>query len=72
MEKFWALDFVGERECELVYNDQLYKSWDEANTARVETGRPELFDITEYRLVDLEDVYDSKVQITNDLHVLMV
>lgn len=63
---YYALDFINSEECELVYNDQLYASWDEAAAARDATGRPDLFDITEYRYIDLLDVYNaSKLEIVD-------
>lgn len=59
MEKYWALDYTDDRECELVYNDQLYPTKAAARTAAKATGHPENFDVTPYRLVDLIDVYQA-------------
>lgn len=56
---YWALDFVNETECELVYRDQVYETEEEAEKAREATGRPELFDITFYNMLDLMEVYDT-------------
>lgn len=69
--KYWALDYVnGELgECELVYNDQLYATEEEAATAREATGRPDLFDITWYSKLDLEEVYNMLVIIDKHLKV---
>ena len=73
MKQFWALDYVDKYECELVYNDQLYNSWEEANAARLLIGRPELFDITKYGELDLEkEVYNHPIIISNDLKVHMI
>lgn len=59
--EYYALDYVNpvDDECELVYNDQLYASWYEAYMAAQATGRPDLFDITMYRYIDLVDTYNT-------------
>lgn len=69
--KYYALDYVNgqDGECELVYNDQLYMTKEEAEAAREATGRPDLFDVTWYGEKDLEDVYMTKVKIDEDLIV---
>ena len=54
---------------ELVYNDQLYSSEEEAAAAREATGRPDLFDITWYSSLDLDEVYGATVNISDDLLV---
>lgn len=59
MEKYWALDYTDDRECELVYNDQLYPTKAAARAAAKATGHPEHFDVTPYRTVDLIDVYNA-------------
>ena len=71
--KYWALDYVnGELgECELVYNDQLYATEEEAEAAREATGRPDLFDITWYTPLDLDEVYGRTVTILDNLIVSM-
>ena len=56
----------------LVYNDQLYDSREEAAAARTATGRPELFDITEYTIDELEKVYMSEIYIHKNLKVQCV
>ena len=70
---YWALDYVnGELgECELVYNDQLYATEKEAEAAREATGRPDLFDITWYTPLDLDEVYGRTVTILDNLIVSM-
>lgn len=69
--KYWALDYVnGELgECELVYNDQLYATEEEAEAAREAIGRPDLFDITWYTPLDLDEVYGRTVTILDNLIV---
>lgn len=66
--EYYALDYVNpiDNECELVYNDQLYASWNEAHAAAQATGQPDLFDITMYRYIDLLDTYNaSKLEIVD-------
>lgn len=66
--EYYALDYVNPvcDECELVYDDQLYASWNEAYAAAQATGRPDLFDITMYRYIDLLEVYNaSKLEIVD-------
>ena len=66
--EYYALDYVNpvDNECELVYDDQLYASWNEAYMAAQATGRPDLFDITMYQYIDLLEVYNaSKLDITD-------
>ena len=69
--KYWALDYVNgqDGECELVYNDQLYATEEEANAAREATGRPDLFDVTWYTPLDLDDIYLHRVTILDNLIV---
>ena len=73
MEKFWALDYVDEYECELVVDAQLYATEEEAYAAREAKAHPERYDITWYTLADLEqDVFGSKIRITPELKVEIV
>ena len=69
--KYWALDYVNgqDNECELVYNDQLYLTEEAAVAAREATGRPDLFDITWYTPLDLDEVYSRHVTILDNLMV---
>lgn len=71
MKKYWTLDYVnGELgECELVYNDQLYSTEEEAAAAREKTGNPILFDVTWYTILDLEDIYHKDITISDELVV---
>ena len=69
--KYWALDYVNgqDGECELVYNDQLYATEEDAYAAREATGRPDLFDVTWYTPLDLDEVYCHHVTILDNLTV---
>lgn len=68
---YWAIDYVDELECELVCNDQLYTSWNDANAALQELyGDSENYEINSYGLGDLEDVYNQGFTINNKLQVL--
>ena len=53
MEKFWALDYVDEHECELVVDGQLYATEEEAYAAREALPHPERYDVTWYTKADL-------------------
>ena len=69
---YWTLDYVNwqDGECELVYDDQLYKTEDEAKAAREATGRPDLFDVNWYTYLDLEeDVYGCEILVDEKLKV---
>lgn len=74
MKKYYALDYVNKLECELVYNDQLYLTEEEAEAARSKMRRPDLFDVTWYTLQDLQDdVFDgAQIMITDDLKVKVI
>lgn len=66
--EYYALDYVNPvwDECELVCDDQLYASWEEAYAAAQATGRPDLYDITMYRYIDLLEIYNaSKLEIVD-------
>ena len=65
MEKYWAIDYVNgaDGECELVYDDQLYRTEEEAAQAARDTGRPDLFDVSWYTLADLDEMYNHPVAI---------
>lgn len=69
--KYWALDYVnGELgECELVYNDQLYATEEEAEAARENTGHSDLFDITWYSELDLAEIYPTFTHVDSHLCV---
>ena len=69
--KYWALDYVNglDNECELVYRDQLYRSEEDAMYVANATQRPDLFDITWYTELDLEEIYNGPVFIDENLKV---
>lgn len=70
MEKFWALDYVDEYECELVVDGQLYATEEEAYAAREAMSHPERYDITWYTKADLEDdVFGCEIVITPELKI---
>jgi hypothetical protein len=55
MEYFWAIDYVDENECELVIDDQLYASKEDAIEALVDREDRDLCEINQYSMADLED-----------------
>lgn len=63
MKRWYALDYIGHDECELVCNDQLYLTEEEAVAARKATGREGNFDISWYGIHDLEEIYNGDVEI---------
>lgn len=70
MEKFWALDYVDEYECELVVDNQLYVTEEDAYDALRMKSHPERYEVTWYTLGDLEkDVFCCDVRITPELKV---
>ena len=70
MEKFWALDYVDEYECELVVDGQLYATEEEAYAAREAMPHPERYDITWSTKADLEDdVFGCEIIITPELKI---
>lgn len=69
MDKYWALDYVSDLECELVCDDQLYASKEDAIKARLSTSRPDLFEVNWYTLGDLREMYNDEIFITSDLRV---
>lgn len=66
---YYALDFVNSEECDLVFEDQLYATEEEAAAARATMSCPECFDITPYRIIDLQDVYCGPVYVDENLRV---
>ena len=55
MRRYWALDYVGEHDCELVVDGQLYETEEEAYQAQSQKLHPECYDVTWYLTGDLED-----------------
>ena len=57
--KYWAIDYVnGEMgECELVCDDQLYATEEEAQAVLDKLPRPDLHEITWYTFKDLQELY---------------
>ena len=73
MEKFWALDYVDQDECELVVDAQLYRTEAEARDALRLKAHPERYDITWYTRADLEDdVFGCDIEITPELKVEVI
>ena len=56
---YWALDYVDDASCELVYRDKLYPNKLEAEAARAAMPRPELFEVNWYTELDLRDIYED-------------
>lgn len=76
MEKFWAIDYVGECCCELVVGNQLYASeaaaQEACNFLNSTTDSGEGYEVNWYTLADLEDdVYDCPFTINDSLEVIL-
>jgi hypothetical protein len=63
---YYAIDYVGPDECQLVYDDQLYATEQEAEAARPDS---KYFEVNWYGYRDLEDVYNGLVTIDENLQV---
>lgn len=69
MKRWYALDFVSDEECELVYDGQLYDTEGAAEAARDAMHRPELFEVNWYGIKDLEEVFGDRFEIDEHLRV---
>lgn len=70
--KYWALDYVDEESCELVVDNQLYLTEEDAREARQKLRHPEFYEVNWYSIRDLEDdVFCSKVRIDEKLQVCL-
>lgn len=69
--KYWAIDYVnGEAaECELVCDDQLYATEEEAQAVLEKLPRPDLHEVSWYSLPDLQEIYMSEISIDDQLRV---
>ena len=75
MEKFWAVDYVGECCCELVVGNQLYASeaaaQEACNFLNSTTDSGEGYEVNWYTMADLEDdVFDCNFTIDDSLKVI--
>lgn len=71
--KYWAIDYINSElaECELVCDDQLYATEEEAQAIIDKLPRRNLYEVNWYSKVDLYDVYDTEdIEITEDLRVI--
>lgn len=74
MEKFWAIDYVGKDECELVVGDQLYATEEAARWAMEQREDADQCEVNWYTRKDLEEeVYNiwegMHLEIDEDLQV---
>ena len=63
MKRCWALDYVGKHECELVIDEQLYETEEEAYLARSQKLQPEYYDVTWYLTGELDDMFIYEILI---------
>ena len=68
--KYWALDYIDDCSCELVYGNQLYSTKEEAEAARETSPDCIYLEVNWYTLTDLEeDVFMCPIEITPDLRI---
>lgn len=65
--KFYAIDYVGESDCELVINGELYTTEEAATAAKIQKYNTPEYEVNWYTWPDLEEIFDD----TNDLHILL-
>ena len=56
MTKYWALDYVDDSEFELIVDEVLYTTEEEAEQARREKPNPENYEVNWYGEPDLEEI----------------
>ena len=72
MTRYWAIDYVGDYECELVVGNQLYATEDEAARALGKLDNAKYYEVNWYTLADLEDdVYTAPFHIDENLKVII-
>lgn len=70
--KYWALDYVDEETCELVVDNQLYKTEEEAIAALHKQSHPEHYEVNWYTIRDLEDsIFYDYVSIDDKMQVCL-
>ena len=70
MEKYWAIDYVGEDDCELVCDDQLYATEEAAQAVLNKLPNPEQHEISFYSLPDLSEIFGGEFEIDEQLKVI--
>lgn len=67
---YWALDYVDDASCELVYEDKLYPNKLEAEAARAAMQQSELFEVNCYSELDLRELYeDDELEVDDKLEI---
>ena len=67
--KYWAIDYVGENDCELVCDDQLYATEDAALAVLNKLPNPEQHEVNFYSLPDLSEIFGGEISIDSDLKI---
>lgn len=69
--KYWAIDYVDSTgaECELVCDDQLYATEEEAWAVLERLPQPELHEVSWYSEPDLSEIFGGEISIDSDLKV---
>ena len=67
---YWALDYVDDTSCELVFQDKLHPNKLEAEAARAAMPDPEHFEVSCYSELDLREIYDDdKLEVDDKLEI---
>ena len=67
--KYWVIDYINKDECELVCDDQLYATEEEAQAALERLPQPDLHEVNWYSLPDLYEIYDGNFTIDDQLRI---
>lgn len=61
MKKYWALDYVDDTFCELVCDDRVYDTEEEATAIRESKADKENYEVVWYSLADLKEIFDGNL-----------
>ena len=67
--RYWAVDYIGDTDCEIIVNDQLYASEEDAERARAAMAAEdeEDFEVNWYSDPDLREIFDGNYTIDDNL-----
>lgn len=67
--RYWAVDYIGDTDCELIVNDQLYATEEEAERARAAMAAEDEgdYEVNWYTDPDLRSIFDGNYTIDDNL-----
>lgn len=66
--RYWAVDYIGDTDCEIIVNDQLYASEEDAERARAAMAAEDGdFEVNWYTDPDLREICDGNYTIDDNL-----